>query len=123
MTDQIEMVLRWIFGLQMVFWGLNGFFQWKQVPPSAAAIDSFTAACIQSGFIMPIVKIFEIVFGALLLANIASPLALVMLAPIIFVITALHLLYNKKSWEVLVPISLPFWILVGFHHETWRNLI
>ena len=123
MVDYIELILRWIFGLQMVFWGLNGFFRWKQVPPSAAAIDHFTAACLQSGFIMPTVKIFEVVFGTLLLANTATPLSLVMLAPIIFVITALHMLYNKRSWEVLVPIALPFWGLVGLHHESWRTLI
>lgn len=123
MIEHIELLLRCILGIQLTFWGLNGFFHWKQIPPSSKVIDNFTAACIESRFIMPIVKVFEIVFGIFLLANFAVPLALVMLSPIIFVITGLQALYNKKSWEVLVPISLPFAALLVLHYEAWLKLL
>lgn len=123
MIEYIELVLRWALGFQLAFWGLNGFFHWKQIPPSSPAIDKFTAACFESRFIMPTVKIFEIVFGLLLLLDKATPLALVMLAPIVFVITGLHILYNKKWWEVLIPLSLPFALLVSMHYEAWLKLI
>jgi len=123
MMDYFELALRWILGMQLTFWGLNGFFQWKQIPPSPAAIDKFVVACIESRIIMPTVKIFEIIFGIFLLANFAVPLALVMLAPIVFVISALHVFYNKKAWEVVVPLTLPFGMLLAFHYETWLRLI
>lgn len=123
MTNYFELALRWIVGLQMIFWGLNGFFHWKQIPPSAPAIDNFTQACFESRFIMPTVKVFEIIFGAFLLINLATPLALALLSPIVFVITGLHLLHNKKGWEVLLPLSVPFMILVSVHYESWLKLI
>lgn len=105
MTDHIELALRWILGGQLTFWGLNGFFHWRPVPPSPPAIDRFVTACFDTQFIMPTVKIFEIVFGLFLVLNFATPLALTMLAPVVFVITALHLLHNtKKSLEVVVTI-------------------
>jgi uncharacterized membrane protein YphA (DoxX/SURF4 family) len=123
MIGHSELTLRWILGLQLIFWGLNGFFHWKPIPPSAKVIDDFTAACMESRFIMPVVKVFEILFGIFLLANYAVPLALALLSPIVFVITGLHALHNKKFWEVLVPISLPFIILVALHYEAWLNLL
>lgn len=123
MIDLIDLVFRWILGVQLLFWGLNGFFHWRQVPPSPPSMDRFVSACFESRFIMETVKIFEIIFGIFLLVNFATPLALVMLAPIIFVISGLHLLHNKRAWEVLLPISLPFFVLVGLHYEAWLRLV
>ncbi len=123
MMGHFELLLRYTLGIQLIFWGLNGFFHWRQIPPSAKVIDNFTTACTDIRFIMPIVKIFEVVFGVFLLANFAVPLALVLLAPIIFVVTGLHALFSKKSWKVLVPISLPFAVLVILHYEAWRKLL
>jgi uncharacterized membrane protein YphA (DoxX/SURF4 family) len=123
MIEHIELALRWILGLQLTFWGLNGFFHWRPIPPSAKAIDNFTITCIESRFIMPTVKTFEIVFGIFLLMGFAIPLALMMLSPIIFVITGLHSLHNKKSWEVLVPITLPFIALAILQYEAWLKLL
>lgn len=122
MLELLEMALRWILGTQLFFWGLNGFFQWKKVPPSSEIINQFTELCIQSKFIMPTVKTVEIVGGVLLVLNLATPLALVTLAPLIFVITGLHLFHNKRWWEVIVPLSLPFITLMALHYESWQKL-
>lgn len=122
MTEQIEFILRWVIGVQLTFWGLNGFFHWKPIPPSAEAINNFTEACIKSKFIMPTVKVFEIVFGIFLMTGFCTLLSLAALAPIIFVISGLHLCHNKKSWQVIVPITLPFLTLVVLAYEKWKNL-
>ena len=123
MLEWTEIIFRWILGLQLVFWGLNGFFHWKEIPPSTDFINEFSDVCFRSRFILPTVKIFEIVFGALLLTGAYTLLALVALAPIIFVISGLHLLHNKKSWEVLLPITLPFLIIVILYlMKSWADL-
>jgi len=123
MLEWTELIFRWIFAGQILFWGLNGFFHWKAIPPSADFINEFTEACVKSGFIMPTVKIFEVVFGSLLLTGFARGISLIALAPIVFVITGLHVRHNKKAWEVLVPISLPFLILVILNFEKWNSLL
>jgi hypothetical protein len=63
MNFYLEAGLRIILGFQLMFWGLNGFFNWVKIPPSGPVIENFVSACIQTKFIMPTVKIFEIVFG------------------------------------------------------------
>jgi uncharacterized membrane protein YphA (DoxX/SURF4 family) len=108
----VEVIFRWILGLQLVFWGLNSIFHWRPIPPSSAAINDFTEACIKTKFIMPTVKLIEIAGGLLLLAGFHIDIALTALAPLIFVITGLHVLFNKKSWEVLIPITLPYLVLM-----------
>jgi len=112
MLEWFEIGCRWALGLQLLFWGLNGFFKWKAIPPSADFIDRFTDICIQSKFIMPSVKIIEIVFGFILLTGYGTLLALVFLGPIVFLITGLHFFHNKKRWGVIIPITGPYLLLI-----------
>ncbi|MEK2689170.1 hypothetical protein [Bdellovibrio sp. GT3] len=111
----IETACRVVFGLQMVFWGLNGFFNWLKIPPSPPVIERFVGACYETRFIMPTTKIAEILLGLLMIVGFAVPLTILLIAPIVFVITFLHLLHNPKPWGVVIPITLPFAIVVGFH--------
>ena len=120
--DYIEIACRWIFGLQMVFWGLNGFFHFLPIPPSSPTITRFTEACIEAKFIMPTVKVIEILCGALLIFKVAVPLSLICFSPIMFVVTLLHLIHNPKPWAVLAPLSAPFAILIALHAQTFLAL-
>lgn len=123
MIDYIEIVFRWIFGLQMFFWGLNGFFHWVKNPPSSSRIEAFTQACIDTGFIMPVVKMLEILGGAFLLLQFGTTLTLVAFAPLIFVISGLHILHNPKPWGVLATTTLPYLVLVFFHNSALLRLV
>ncbi|MBO9666014.1 MAG: hypothetical protein J7501_04315 [Bdellovibrio sp.] len=116
--EYVETACRWIFALQMIFWGLNGFFHWLPIPPASPVITRFVDACIETKFIMPTVKTVEVLFGILLLVKIAVPLSLFFFAPIVFVITLLHLMHNPKPWPVIMPITLPFAVVLGFHAQT-----
>lgn len=118
-----ELGLRLIFGLQLVFWGLNGFGAWIKIPPSGPVIDRFVGACYETRFIMPLVKITEIIAGLFLLIGFMVSATLVMLFPIIFIITGLHLLHNTKPWSVLIPFSVPYFILLLVHSPTWLRLL
>ncbi|MGE9745635.1 hypothetical protein [Bdellovibrio bacteriovorus] len=123
MIEYIEIVCRWIFGLQMFFWGLNGFFHWVKIPPSDPKIDAFVNACMETRFIMPTVKLMEIIGGAVLLLNFAVPATLVVFAPLIFVISGLHILHNPKPWGVLVTTTVPYLLLVFFHNTSLLRLV
>lgn len=118
MLDYIEIICRWVFGLQMAFWGLNGFFHWRAIPPSSEGVTRFVDACIETRFIMPTVKIIEIVGGIFLLCKFAVLLNLLIFAPIIFVITLLHLFHNPKPWPVILPVTLPFLVVFAWHFQT-----
>lgn len=123
MIEYTEITLRWIFGFQMVFWGLNGFFNWIKITPVSETIDHFVQACIEVKFIMPTVKIFEILFGLFIVFNFMTAISLIALCPIMFVITGLHMLHNPKPWGVLFSYSLPFVALVILYSEDLLRLV
>ena len=106
----------------MLFWGLNGFFHWVPIPPQGAIITKFVDACIETKFIMPVVKLMEIFLGLFLLIGFMVPASLVLLAPLIFIITGLHVFHNPKPWMVLGTCSLPFLILLTIHSPIWLRL-
>ncbi|MEI9937838.1 MAG: DoxX family protein [Pseudomonadota bacterium] len=75
-----------------------------QKEPMSEAAAAFMAGLFKSGYLFPLIKATEIVSGALLLANRFTPLALILLAPIVVNIFLVHTL--------LVPSGLPIGILV-----------
>jgi uncharacterized membrane protein YphA (DoxX/SURF4 family) len=75
-----------------------------QKEPLSEAAAAFMAGLFKSGYLFKLIKATEIVSGALLLANRFTPLALLLLAPIVVNIFAVHAL--------LMPSGLPIAIVV-----------
>lgn len=122
MTEYIQTAFRLIFGFQMVFWGLNGFFSWIKITPVANSIEHFIKACFEVKFIMPTVKIFEVIFGIFVALNFMVPASLIALSPIMFVITGLHAFHNPKPWGILLSYTLPFIVLLILYREPLLRL-
>jgi hypothetical protein len=70
--------------------GLNGFLQFIEHPPMSDEANAFMGALAATGYFFPVLKIFEILSGAMLLSGRFVPLALVFLAPIILQIFLFH---------------------------------
>ncbi len=77
-----QMIIRSLFGLMLVIFGLNKFLQFMPMPPLPEDAAEFMGALIKSGYIMPIVGIVEVVSGVLLLINRFQALALIIIFPI-----------------------------------------
>lgn len=112
-------VLSTILGLQFAFWGLNGFFNWFPPPPSSEKFENFVKACYDVKFIMPTVKVFELIGGLFLVFPFTQELGLQLLSPIVFVITGLQIFHHPKPWLVLGTLCFPFWILFLFSQMTF----
>lgn len=107
----------------MVFSGLNSLFHWVKIPPSGPVIDKFVEACTETKFIMPTVKTIEILFGLFLILGFLVPVSLVMFAPVMVVITGLHLLHNPKPWSILGLYTFPYIVLLIMHGESILRLV
>lgn len=83
-------VARYFLGAVFFVFGLNGFFQFIQLPPMPPDAGAFLGAMVKTGYLMTLVKVTEVVCGALLLANLFVPLALVMLTPVVLNIFLFH---------------------------------
>ena len=84
---------RYLLGVALFVLGLNGFLGFIPQPPPPTAGGEFLGA-LASGGVLPVVKAFEVIIGALLLAGRWVPLALVMLVPISVGIVLYHAMFD-----------------------------
>lgn len=107
------MICRVLVGLNFFFFGLNAFFNWVPLPPSEPKMEKWIQALIQTGFVMPLIKVMEVLCGFLLLINQYSLLALFMLAPIVLMIVLSHLFLNgKRGYGITAFTLIPYIILI-----------
>ncbi len=115
------MAARTLLGLIFFVFGLNGFFQFLPMPPPSPEGGAFLGALAATGYMFPLIKGVEVVAGALLLANRAVPLALVLLAPIAVNIAAYHL-FIEPGLGMVVLIAALMGYLAYVHREQFAPL-
>jgi len=104
MKQKSILISRALLGLIFFVFGLNGFLQFLPMPPLPEKAAAFMAALADAGYLFPLIKGVEVVGGLLLLTHLWTPLALILLAPIVVNIFFFHL--------VLEPAGLPIGILL-----------
>lgn len=108
------LLFRTIVGAYFLYWGLNGFFQWKAIPPNSSAFESFIGRLLQVPLLMTLVKGIEITAGLMLILGFWPELAWLALLPIVLVITTSHVLLNfRLGWRVALEVAVPYLILLG----------
>lgn len=107
---------RLVLGLLFLIFGINGFFQFWPLPPMNESMTKFNEALQSTKIIMPVVKIFEIVFGLALILNQWTLLSTVALTPICFFIVVAHLQFNRpKGYLMAALVGLCAAILIDHH--------
>ena len=103
-------VARYIFGLALFIFGINGFLNFMPVPPMAPEAGALLGAFAKTGYFFPLIKTIETVVGLLLLVNLFVPLALVLITPVLVGITTIHLFLNPGG----IPTMVVFHLFHGF---------
>ena len=102
---KVALIARIILGLIFFVFGLNGFFNFIQPPPMGEEAMAYMGALFATGYFFPVLKIFEIVSGALLLSGRLVPLALLFLAPIVLQIFLFHAFLSPDAGFPLAILS------------------
>jgi hypothetical protein len=122
-TRYFPAVARVLMGLPFFVVGLNGLLNFLPQPeaPMPAGALAFVSALVQTGYMMQLISVTQLVVGALLLTNRFVPLALALIAPffvnsILFhtflehsglvpaiVFTAIELYLVKQNWSAYRP--------------------
>jgi len=90
------LIVRILLGLIFFVMDLNGFFHFIPQPPMGEEAAKFMMGLASSGYFFPFLKTFETISGALLLAGIYVPLALIILSPIVINKFLFHLFFGSK---------------------------
>ncbi len=109
-------ITRYLLGIVFVLFGLNGFFHWWPLPKMNPQMMKFNDDLMNTKIIMPVVKGFEVVCGALLVINQFTFLATLGLLPICFFVALAHFTFNRPKG---IPIGLLFLFFPGvlIHHH------
>lgn len=122
MLSKAQTPLRVIFGVLWLIFGLNFFLQFlPQQPPMNEAAGQLVGALYQSG-LLKLVKIVEVVVGAMLVANLFAPLALVLISPVIVGILYVHTL-DTAGLPIAVVFAVINLILAMSYKEKFASLL
>ncbi|MBK8397161.1 MAG: DoxX family protein [Leptospiraceae bacterium] len=110
--SKIPMIVRYLMGLIFFVFGLNGFLHFIDPGLKGAPLD-FIMTLVNSGYLMTLIKITEIIVGVMLLANLYVPLALVMIAPISLNIFLFHAFLEPQGLPVGIALVV-FNVYLGY---------
>ncbi len=118
-------VARILLGLVFFVFGLNGFFNFIPPPPDGVPEGAMKlgAAMAESGYMFAFIKGTEVLCGALLLANVFVPLALVVLMPIVLNILAFHLFLAPDGTGLAVVILAVQLYLAWVYRQAFAPLL
>ena len=105
-----SIIARFLLGLIFLVFGLNGFFHFIPMPPPTGVAGQFMGALFVSQYLVVIFAL-QLIGAVLLLINRYVPLALAILAPIIFNILLFHSLMAPSGLP-LALVATTLWILV-----------
>lgn len=109
--DRIAHVL---LGLIFFVFGLNGFLNFIPAPEPTGTAAEFFGGLMAAGYFIPVLKIVEIVCGALILLRLFVPLALVVLAPVVVQIFLFHAFLDVPANLVLPIVLVALQAYLGF---------
>jgi uncharacterized membrane protein YphA (DoxX/SURF4 family) len=97
---------RLLLGLIYFVFALNGFLNFLPIkpPPLPPAAMAYFTGIAGTGYFMPLLGVTEVVGGLFLLIGIASPLMLVILAPVTLQIFLFHAFFTPKPQLLILPI-------------------
>lgn len=114
-------VLRYLLGLVFFVFGLNGFFNFIPAPAPEGDLLTFFTAFELTKF-MYVVKMFEVIAGALLLSGLYVPLAVAILGPITLFIFILHTQMAQEGLPMAIFVFLGALFLAYANRDSYKTV-
>ncbi len=123
MKAKLPLIARILLGLVFFIFGIAGLFNLIPPPPDMPeSLMVFMGGLIASVYFFPLLKITEIVCGALLLSGRFVPLALVVLAPIALNIFMVHAFLQPSGLPIAIVIVI-LMVYLSFFAKPYSNTI
>ena len=123
MKERVVKIIRVLLALILIIFGLNKFLNFMPLPPMPEAAQAFMGALLETGYLMVIVAIVEIIAGIFLLINRYSAFMLILIFPILVNALLFHLFLDLKGiGGALLTISLTIFLMVKAF-DTYKILL
>ncbi len=118
MKSKIRLIARILLGFIFAFFGLNKFLQFLPQPELGEAGGALLGALLNSGYLMTVVAIVEVITGIMLLAGRFVPLALVLLAPIVLNIFLFHIFLEPAGIPMaVIVLALNVYLFIAYKEK------
>ena len=121
--NKAQLIIRILFGLILVIFGSNKFLNFMPMPPMPEAAGAFMGALVDSGYLMTLVALVEIVAGVSILINKYKTLALVILLPVILNAFLFHLFLDLSGIAGSAVALMMKMFLMYANKESYRSLL
>jgi uncharacterized membrane protein YphA (DoxX/SURF4 family) len=118
-TRYLPAIARILMGAPLVLFGLNAFFNF--IPPPSTPMPekamAFAGALVNSGYMMQLIGVTQLVVGVLLVANRFVPLALALFAPFMVNSVAFHVFLERTGLPMaLIFLALELYLAWSYRH-------
>ena len=121
--NNVYTIARYLLGLSFIVFGLNGFLDFIPMESPSGEAGTFLGALAATGYMLPMIKLTEIVAGLMLVMNRYTTLALLLLAPIVINILAFHLFLDSAGLLLALMLLSMEVLLIYQNREKFCNLI
>lgn len=121
--NKAQLIIRILFGLILVIFGSNKFLNFMPMPPMPEAAGAFMGALVDSGYLMTLVALVEIVAGVSILINKYKTLALVILLPVILNAFLFYLFLDLSGIAGSAVALMMNLFLMYANKESYRSLL
>ena len=121
--NKAQLIIRILFGLILVIFGSNKFLHFMPMPPMPEAAGAFMGALVDSGYLMTLVALVEIVAGVSILINKYKTLALVILLTVILNAFLFHLFLDLSGIAGSAVALMMNLFLMYANKESYRSLL
>ncbi|HVU35034.1 MAG TPA: DoxX family protein [Opitutaceae bacterium] len=118
-------IVRTLMGLAFVVFGLNGFLNFIPQPstPLAPRAVAFLTALVNTGYMLKLIAVTQLVAGAMLVLNAFVPLALALLAPFLVNSLAFHFCLEPTGRPMAVVFTLLELYLAWRYRASFRPML
>ncbi|TBX71050.1 DoxX protein [Flavobacterium silvisoli] len=122
MNSMFTKIVRVVLGLVLIVFGANKFLHFIPAEPLTGAAGEFMNSLGATGYIFPVVGVFEVIIGVLLVFRKWVAFALILLAPISINILLFHLFLDIPGLGVALLVVVFNTILIYKHWQQYKPL-
>ena len=116
------MIVRTLMGLLFLFASIVVLFNLVQQPEMTGSMKIFNDGIKASVYLMPLIKITELVCGIAFVSGLYVPLATILISPVIVNIFFVHAFMGPENLPVAIFLVLANSFVAYYHRESYKPL-
>lgn len=116
-------IVRILMGLMFAFASIAYFFKLMKEPEVTGSVKIFNDGIMASIYLMPTVKVFELLCAIAFLSGRFVPLVTVLIFPIILNIVLFHVFLEPSGLPIAIPLMLGNLFLAYYYRDKYKGIL